>query len=270
MNFLTHPTLIIFVVVVSIIGYLYSNNLKLNRLLDDKIIENKLMEQNHLAYQDSINQIPDSLLYYRLFVRELNNEMTISHNQSNSMMTILHNRITVLEDSIRFYINRTDTLYTANEGTDSLSHTIIIEEENDIVKVDGTATIFSILGYGTYDINIINKELMIETFIDVEKDSIITANTKINDGRLIRSTASISPTLYKRLVRETTSMEEVKKFSYGLSFYVLTEDFDDYIINPEMFINYNLFDFNDKDIKITFRSGFLRFSYISLGASIVF
>lgn len=269
--FIKYRYAIIISFLIGTIGILYCYNQLLKENIDELNIMNKQTEQNFLAYQDSINQLPDSIQMYNVFVRELNNrinDLRFTNESKDNQITLLHNRIIILGDTIRFLKRTIQGLIIENPGTDSVSYAIPIYEENNLVKVFGDATVYPIQNSGTYQINIFNKDMIIDNYLDFNvNDSLITAYTKINDGKLLKSNTTISPTLHSMLIRNVNELntKSVKRFFYGTEVNIITDDFDQYKIVPSIFANYLIWNGDKYKIRLNGLSGYNDNVFVGLG-----
>lgn len=256
--------IIILTILLSTIGLLYSYNKKLKNEIQDKIIEQKMLYQNYQAYQDSINQLPDSIQIYHSFIRELNNTI----KSKDETITLIGNRITILNDSIRFYQDNINDVVVDNQDNDSISYTISINEENDLVTVNGFAKIYSILNVGSYKLDIDIKPFDIINYLEFSfEDSSIVSYTKINGYQSIRAVSEVSPYLYSLLIRNIEKGREtaIKRLSYGIDLNILTTDCKRYDIRPELFINYNIWNEHNYKIKLNGLLGFDESVFVGFG-----
>jgi hypothetical protein len=243
MNYFQNKILM-FIIFIGIGFALYSKIEILNKKIDELKIENKKTQQNFNAYQDSINQVPDSIQIYNVFVRDLNyinkqlqQEKIISKNK----ITLLENKITILLDSIRFEKQKIPPI-VYYDGTDSTIYQIPIIEENDFMKVIGKANFFMKTKLGDYNLKFYPKPLQVQNFLTFDKkDFSVVAITKINNKTVLSNTI-ISDELYTALIKPSKNN---KIFNFGIGCFVKTNDFNKWIIEPEIytrveFININL------------------------------
>jgi len=250
-------------ILLGIITGLYAYNKHLTSKINDLIINNKRIEQNHLAYIDSINQLPDSVQIYKVFIKEIENELISNQNKNKKQVTLLYNKIVILEDTIRFLRAKIDSIESGNEGTDSAFVKFKMFQENELVKVFGDAIVYIVKKTGDYQLSIVDKEKTIVNYLDFDvKDSLITSFTKINNGQFIKSFTTVSPALQSMLIKNVDVISPYKrKWFYGAEINVITNNFNDYPIVPELFLEYNILD----NFKIRSKAGYNETGFIGIG-----
>jgi hypothetical protein len=258
-----YKTVLALSLLIAIITTLYSYNKHLELKITDLIIDNKQSEQNRLAYIDSVNRLPDSIQIYKVFVRELENNLKDTNNKNKRTLTLLHNKIIILEDTIRFLRAKIEDFESGNEGTDSAFVKFKMFRENELVQVYGDAVVFTIKKTGDYQLSIVNKEKTLHNYLDFDfNDSLITSFTSINDGQKIKSFTTVSPALQSMLIRNVDNISNYKrKWFYGAEIGVITNDFNDYQIIPELFLEYNILD----NFKIRSKAGYNQNGFIGVG-----